>query len=310
MLYAATVNERISNEELHTIVKNSVHNNINKLIQNNIPCPVLKQALEYSAISAGKMLRASLVFALNNDFDNQLLIDSATAIELIHTYSIVHDDLPAMDDDDFRRGKASCHKQFNEATAILVGDSLHSLAFEIISKHTNQAEQTLLIINILAKAIGCFGMVAGQSLELNQESGHSLKKELTNLSDENLIESIHHLKTGKLFTASLQIGAIIAGINSNSENFKLITQLGDKLGLAFQIQDDILDNTKSSIELGKPAGSDAKRKLPTYLSIHGVNKAKDILSSLWADCDVILNKLSCDKQQLKLLVDRIKSRQN
>lgn len=288
------------------------------------PCPILQQALEYTMLANGKNLRAALIFAtcpkiynnilskLNNkslaklDNSSLILLNSACAIELIHTYSIIHDDLPSMDDDDFRRGKPSCHKKFNEATAILVGDCLQTLAFTLLADRIVEPVNQLKIIQILSNAIGHQGMVAGQSLELNQDNSSNFTN---NNLQINKLNQIHNLKTGKLFTACVEIGAVINNIEQDTNQFQLLSSLGKNIGLAFQIQDDILDYTKSSSELGKPAKSDTKRNLPTYSNIIGLNEAENILDELWQECNVILHQLNLDTSILEKLINFIKLRQ-
>lgn len=283
------------------------------------PCPILQEALEYTMLSNGKNLRAALVFATCYEiYKNQLisqtnqgiiLLNAACAVELLHTYSIIHDDLPAMDDDDFRRGKPSCHKKFNEATAILIGDCLQSLAFSLLSEKIVDPVKQLKIIQILSQAIGHQGMVAGQSLELNQETQNNARDHLQNTPDINKLNQIHNLKTGALFTACIQIGATINDFEQNSDKYMLLSSLGKKIGLAFQIQDDILDYNKSSIELGKPAKSDAKRNLPTYSNIIDLNQAQAILNQLWQESDHILDKANLTTSALRELIAFIRLRQ-
>lgn len=289
-------------------------NNIQQLINTRLSallqftpatCKKLQQALEYTVLSNGKRLRPALMYSLASNTDDTLLLDAACAVELVHTYSIIHDDLPAMDNDDIRRGKPSCHIAFDEATAILVGDALQSLAFKILSDNKyiikNDAfdilQKQIKIINILSDAIGANGMVAGQSLELNN---------LTNGLDLALLNKIHLFKTGKLFTASLQISAIIKDFNINQ--YAIVTALGNKLGLAFQIQDDILDYTQNTELLGKPAHSDAKRNLQTYANLIGIQEATSILNTLWQEIYELINQLNSPSASLKHLIAHIQDR--
>ncbi|HYF97516.1 MAG TPA: farnesyl diphosphate synthase, partial [Coxiellaceae bacterium] len=189
----------------------------------------------------------------------------ALAIELAHCYSLIHDDLPAMDDDDLRRGKPTCHKAFDEATAILSGDALQSLAFEILSTSNSylKAETQLAMIDALAKAIGPQGMAAGQMLDLQAE-----QQELT-LSE---LERIHSLKTGVLMSTCLELAGLVA--NCNSQVLDNLKQIGFHLGLAFQIQDDILDVASKTEILGKTVGSDQALHKSTYPKLLGLEKAK------------------------------------
>jgi farnesyl diphosphate synthase len=295
-------------------IQNIIATKLSEILKTNpAPCARLQQALEYTALSDGKRLRPALMYALADTTvkHQNLLQNAACAVELVHTYSIIHDDLPAMDDDDFRRGKPSCHIEFDEATAILVGDSLQSLAFYLLSlsyhecdnnnNNINVLQKQIKIINILSEAIGALGMVAGQSLELSQQNN-----EYHNAVNLEALNQIHKLKTGKLFTACLQIAAIIA--NLNSEQYDITTCLGYKLGLAFQIQDDILDCLQNSEVLGKPTHSDLKRNLPTYANIINSEEAHDILNNLWTESYQLIEQLKLPSTTLKNLVQYIQNR--
>lgn len=322
-------------------INTKINNKFRSLLTNKALCPILQQALEYTILSSGKKLRPALVYAVVADLmcsarhiepgasqkdlgsttemthgltpsDQQLLLNTACALELIHTYSIVHDDLPSMDNDDLRRGQPTCHKKFNEATAILTGDTLQSLAFELLSdcynlekKSPSELIKQIKISSIISQAVGHKGMVAGQSLELNQAAEYVM---LLHQDPVERLNIIHHLKTGKLFTACLQSGSIIA--NTDSEIYSLITKLGESLGLAFQIQDDILDCYQNTKQLGKPAKSDAERNLPTYSNIMGLTQAEAILEQQWRQCADIIKKLPInpDCSILSLLINKIKTR--
>ncbi|HYF97841.1 MAG TPA: farnesyl diphosphate synthase [Coxiellaceae bacterium] len=227
----------------------------------------LNEALRYSVLNGGKRIRPLLVYATGLDLQAkaEALDSAALAIELAHCYSLIHDDLPAMDDDDLRRGKPTCHKAFDEATAILSGDALQSLAFEILSTSNSylKAETQLAMTTALAKAIGPQGMAAGQMLDLQAE-----QQELT-LSE---LERIHRLKTGALISACLELAGLVA--NCNSQALNNLKQIGFHLGLAFQIQDDILDVEGKTEILGKTAGSDQALHKSTYPKLLGLEKAK------------------------------------
>jgi farnesyl diphosphate synthase len=197
----------------------------------------LVKAMNYSAFTKGKRIRPFLTLSTTKIFtQNQQKIDASLTLgailEFIHVYSLIHDDLPAMDDDDFRRGKPSCHKEFNEATAILAGDSLLTIAFEILSDEEFEipAPVKCQLINVISKAIGFEGMAGGQMMDLE-----ALDK---NLGQEEIFR-LHHLKTGKLFIASVHCGAILGGCNTLEE--KALINYATKIGLAFQIKDDLLD---------------------------------------------------------------------
>lgn len=234
---------------------------------NNLPTSDshLDRAIHYVTCSGGKHLRPLLVYAsglsLNATIDH--LDPIAVAVELIHCYSLVHDDLPAMDDDDMRRGKLSCHKAFDEATAILVGDALQTLAFQILSHATDLPNQ-IHIIQILTKACGRTGMIGGQSLDM-LGSHHT-----TNIDE---LELIHKLKTGALFCAALQMGAL-ASDNCNQHRLEQLEQLAHHFGLAFQIRDDILDIESTSDTLGKTTGKDAAQAKATYPALIGIKESK------------------------------------
>ncbi len=234
----------------------------------------LHQAMHYAVFNGGKRLRPLLVYATGEALKVNLdqLDIPACAIEFIHTYSLIHDDLPAMDDDDWRRGKLSCHKAFDEATAILAGDALQTLAFESLSRSTDSPlshQQQLQMIHLLACASGSAGMAGGQSLDLSATPIKSAEIEMT-----------HRLKTGALINASLQLAIIAANINLADPIVVAILHYGHCVGLAFQIQDDILDVEGNLHTLGKIPGSDDRRGKMTYVSIMGLDQAKKKVTHL------------------------------
>lgn len=233
---------------------------------------LLSQAMQYSLFAGGKRVRPFLLIATGHtlNINTEKLIDCAAAIECIHTYSLIHDDLPAMDDDDLRRGKPTCHIQFDEATAILAGDALQTLAFEIIanSTHLNDGEK-IKAISLLSSASGLSGMCGGQSIDLLQ-TGKSI-----NQAD---LEQLHRLKTGALIDASVAIPCKFAAQNEvNTLHFQ---QFSRAVGLGFQVQDDILDVEGDTEQLGKPQGSDEKSAKNTYPSLMGMTEAKQYLQTL------------------------------
>ena len=247
---------------------------------------LIDQAMRYSVLSDSKTIRPALVLAsgeLNNNLTKNSLITLATAIELIHTYSLIHDDLPCMDDDDIRRGKESSHIKFGEANAILAGDALHDLAFEIIStdKDMNDASK-IKAINILANASGAKGMVLGQHLDIESEK-----------SNENIdiksMKKIHTLKTGKLIKAAVEMGQIESSLNKAEIN--MLLEFGSKIGLAFQIFDDILDETGETSELGKRAKSDQKNNKQTYVKIVGIDESAKIANKLLDESINLIDEL-------------------
>ena len=227
--------------------------------------PRLRAAMRYSVLAGGKRLRPLLVYTTGEALGAciEALDCVAASVELIHVYSLVHDDLPAMDDDDLRRGRATCHRAFDEATAILVGDALQALAFDLLARNdiVGVTPQTQLqMLRTLAHAIGTAGMAGGQALDL-AAVGQCL--------EVHAIENMHARKTGALIQASVLLGACCAGITGDSE-YRLLERYGADIGLAFQIQDDILDVEGETEALGKQAGADAARNKPTYPSTAGL----------------------------------------
>ncbi|MCU7958964.1 MAG: (2E,6E)-farnesyl diphosphate synthase [gamma proteobacterium symbiont of Bathyaustriella thionipta] len=235
----------------------------------------LHQAMRYSVLNGGKRIRPVLTYATGRalGIDLQQLDAPACAVELIHAYSLVHDDLPAMDDDDLRRGQATCHKAFDEATAILVGDALQSLAFHVLAHEQSlqcSADQRLAMIEHLSLAAGSRGMVGGQALDLAAE-GHSL--ELAEL------ENLHIHKTGALIRASMKL-ALLVKPDIHADVAKGLDHYAKCIGLAFQIQDDILDIEGNTETLGKARGQDVCREKATYPSLLGLSDAREKAQSL------------------------------
>ena len=242
--------------------RDQVSQNIEKSIgQSNL----IENAMSYSALGESKMVRAALIIAsgkINKNISHSSLITLATAVELIHTYSLIHDDLPSMDDDDLRRGKDSNHIKFGEANAILAGDALQSLAYEIIcDENSLDARYKVEAIKMISKACGKNGMVFGQYLDINAE---------TKKIDEEMMENIHNLKTGRLIECSVMLGQI-----SNEDDLQKdsIKNFGKKIGLAFQITDDILEITSNEETLGKNINSDVKNRKATYVNVFGLDRA-------------------------------------
>ena len=235
-------------------------------IRNFIDASVLNQAIKYSVLNGGKRIRPILCLATNESCKGNIrdALPSALAIELFHCSTLIHDDLPCMDDDDLRRGKPTCHIQFGEANAVLAGDALIIEAFNLIVKSNNSK----LAIE-LAEATGSKGVIAGQVADLAAERMTPSK---------DLIDFIHYQKTAILIRASVRMGAITA--NVDKKTLELLTNFGEKIGIAFQIQDDILDVTSSSDELGKPSGSDLKQLKMTYPGVYGmqtsINRVKEL----------------------------------
>ncbi len=228
----------------------------------------LLEAMRYSTLAGGKRVRPVLVYATGESLGASLetLDAAAAAVELIHVYSLVHDDLPAMDNDDLRRGRPTCHKAFDEATAILTGDALQARAFEVLAQAPASISATARIemLRVLADGIGTRGMAGGQAIDLA-----AVKQSLT----ESALERMHRQKTGALIQASVLLGAISAGLTEVPERAAL-AEFGAEIGLAFQIQDDILDVEGNTDALGKRAGADAERVKPTYPSVLGLEAAR------------------------------------
>lgn len=226
------------------------------------------QACGYAVTNGGKRIRAILVYATHaalTEPGRQSDIDPiATAIELIHTYSLIHDDLPAMDDDDLRRGKPTLHKAYDEATAILVGDGLQARAFELIADAPGlSAEQKVQIIKVLAQASGLQGMVGGQYIDISATGRELTLEEL---------RAMHELKTGALIRAALAMGGIAAGASDGQ--LEALDEYGQHIGLAFQVVDDILDVEGDTATLGKTQGKDGEANKPTYVKLMGLEGAR------------------------------------
>lgn len=232
---------------------------------------LLSAAMRYSVLNNGKRLRPLLVYAVGEALQTPIarLHAAAVSVELIHCYSLIHDDLPAMDDDDLRRGLPSCHKAFDEATAILAGDALQALAFEVLCDSEFNpvgSEQQVAMIRELARASGATGMVLGQALDLAAEEKNIQLSELITL---------HNHKTGALFTACIELSFLASPYAADQKIHQQLQDFGKNLGLAFQIQDDILDVTSDTATLGKPAGSDQKLHKSTFPSLLGLKTAQN-----------------------------------
>ncbi|MGI5901975.1 MAG: polyprenyl synthetase family protein [Desulfitobacteriia bacterium] len=261
----------------------------------------LGQSMKYSLQAGGKRIRPVLALACAElvGGEPEKFVEQAAALELIHTYSLIHDDLPAMDDDDFRRGKPSNHKVFGEAVAILAGDALLTYAFEILSRPKINsripAEKRLEIIHELARASGWQGMVGGQILDILGD-----QKELPDL------ENMHAKKTGALIIASARIGAILGG--GTAEDLDNLTAYASFLGLAFQIKDDILDVTSEKEIIGKPIGSDERLGKTTYTSVLGVNEAVRHLQNMIFSAQEYLKNYGARAKFLSSLADYVAER--
>ena len=234
----------------------------------------VSEAMLYSLKNGGKRVRPMLVleFCRICSGDIQAAVPFACAVEMIHTYSLIHDDLPCMDDDDFRRGMPSCHKQFGEATALLAGDGLLTLAFSVLSKADLSAEKKIEAVKVLADCAGHLGMIGGQTMDLAHE-GQEITLEQLRRTDA--------LKTGRLIRCACALGCIAAG--ATEEMYKAAQKYADSIGLAFQIVDDLLDITSTSEELGKPVGSDEENEKSTYPVLLGMEKSVKLVDELTAE---------------------------
>ncbi len=226
----------------------------------------LHESMRYSSLDGGKRVRPMLVYAtgLTVGAASERLDGPACAIEMIHVYSLIHDDLPAMDDDDLRRGRATCHKAFDEATAILAGDALQALAFTVLARDPGISDECRLpMIETLATASGSLGMAGGQAIDLKSEGMQLSLDEL---------EVMHAKKTGALIRASIRLGTL-SDPNADAETLEQLDIFGRCIGLAFQIKDDILDETGETEKLGKPQGSDRDRDKSTFVSLCGLDSS-------------------------------------
>jgi len=240
----------------------------------------LKEAMRYTLFAPGKRIRSAIVMwcceVVGGKINRNAEV-AAAAIEMVHTYSLIHDDLPAMDNDDLRRGQPTCHKAFDEATAILTGDALLTLAFEILAKEIDGAELAARLVGELAEAAGPSGMVAGQLADLKTEG---------KTGSEEILKFIHTNKTAKMFRCAAAMGAICGG--AGQKEYELLCEYGLKTGLGFQIADDILDVSASSEQLGKTAGKDDKAAKCTYPAVVGLKKAKELERKLAEEAKAIL----------------------
>jgi len=246
------------------------------------PPPTIHEAMRYSVFAGGKRLRPMLALfgceAVGGKLEDAM--PAAVALELIHTYSLVHDDLPAMDDDDFRRGRPTCHKVYGEAVAVLAGDALLTHAFQVLADPTATdvpAARRLQIVAEISAAAGSLGMVGGQTMDIQAE-GKAL--------DPTALLTLHSKKTGALLRASLRVGGLAGGADDAA--MASLTRYGERLGLAFQIVDDILDIEGSSVEMGKTAGSDMRKHKATYPAVFGLEASRQEAARLLAEaCEAV-----------------------
>ena len=269
----------------------------------------LSDSILYSSFGSGKRLRAFMLIETSKVFSSMEISNDtlivATALELIHTYSLIHDDLPSMDNSFLRRGKKTSHMEFDEATAILLGDGLQSLAFEMISSsNLGLKENTKLkIISDLSQSIGFNGMVGGQMMDLISEGRYNQFS-----PDEKYIMQTQKLKTGALITFSLKAGGLIGG--ANKDELIVLEKFGEKIGLAFQIVDDILDCTSSENELGKSVDADIKLGKTTFVTLLGLQESKNKVKKLIQEAKIEISKISKDVEKLIMLAEFVEYRKN
>ena len=283
---------------------------INKALFKTLPKKEISkvtEAIHYSVMNGGKRIRPQIILILSELLSVEISDDNvdliAAAGELIHCYSLIHDDLPAMDDDDYRRGQLSCHKKFDEATAILTGDAIQPLSLEVLTsiQDPNLEDDTKLkIINLFARACGPEGMVEGQNRDILSEN-----KVLT----EEELDEIHYLKTGKLIEACVMC---VCHIKKNIDEITIekLIKFSNKFGLAFQIRDDILDEIGDETKIGKPIKSDIKNNKSTYPSIIGIEKSQEKAELLISEALEILNELPYKTDKLKFLCELVIKRKN
>lgn len=280
-----------------------VDTELDRLIPKESDEPVrVHSAIRWSVFAGGKRFRPALLLAVGQTLGGRVddLLRTACALEMIHTYSLIHDDLPSMDDDDLRRGRPTCHVKFGEAIAILAGDALQTLAFQTIAEDEKlpPALRIRLVAEIARTSGTPDGMVAGQALDLDAESRKVIGAEL---------ERIHHRKTGALIQAAARCGALIGGANEIELGW--ITEYAKSLGLLFQITDDLLDVTATAEDLGKTPGKDARSRKATYPALYGLEATREQLKSVHhAACDA-LTKIESRTELLRSIADFILNRQ-
>lgn len=288
-------------KELLSKYNRLVEDRINEVLpESNAPYSVVIEAARYSLLQGGKRIRPALLLEFCTALGGRLedAVDFAVALEMIHTYSLIHDDLPCMDDDDFRRGKPSCHKKYGEDIALLAGDALLTKAFYVAACAPVPAARSTKVIELLSAYAGEHGMIGGQVLDLDYEKRQPDAKEL---------EYMYLRKTGGLLCAAVEIGSIVAG-RSEPEHIKKCCSYATDLGLAFQIIDDILDCTSDAETLGKPIGSDDKNNKTTFVTLYGIEGAKKIAESLTESAIKTLGEIEGKTETIKELTEYLLKR--
>lgn len=264
----------------------------------SVSASLVKDAMQYSLFSEGKRLRPYLIYCVSNRaINDSIMLEVATTIEMIHTYSLIHDDLPAMDNDDYRRGRLTTHKAFDEATAILAGDALLTYAFSKLSKLEINANDKIELIEIIADASGANGMILGQAQDMINDIN-------ANLSIDEL-NRLYINKTGQLFSAALKMGNVLAGSPVEQERLDII---GHKLGIVFQVQDDYLEKTSTFELLGKSNQSDTNNNKNTIVFQLGLEKSKQLINNLYEELNRDIMNLSQNYPNLTEIINWMKDR--
>ena len=270
--------------------------------ENQVP-HTLHEAMRYVTLGGGKRLRPLLVLAASelDDADQNAVEQAMAAIEMVHVYSLVHDDMPAMDNDSLRRGKPTCHVKYDEATALLVGDALQTQAFDVLSRPTGlPSERQIAMLSTLAKASGSLGMAGGQAIDL-ANVGKAM--------NQAQLEQMHSLKTGALIRAAVVLGAL-ACPDLDSDDVRTLDSYAAKLGLAFQVIDDVLDCEADTATLGKTAGKDSDNDKPTYVKLMGLQAARAYAETLTAEAATLLEPFGAKALHLRLLAEFVTARKN
>lgn len=270
--------------------------------ENQVP-HTLHEAMRYVTLGGGKRLRPLLVLAASElgDADQNAVEQAMAAIEMVHVYSLVHDDMPAMDNDSLRHGKPTCHVKYDEATALLVGDALQTQAFDVLSRPTGlPAEHQIAMLSTLAKASGSLGMAGGQAIDL-ANVGKAM--------NQAQLEQMHSLKTGALIRAAVVLGAL-ACPDLDSDDVRTLDSYAAKLGLAFQVIDDVLDCEADTATLGKTAGKDSDNDKPTYVKLMGLQTARAYAETLTAEAAALLEPFGAKALRLNQLARFVTARKN